>query len=395
MDASPSPTALSEPAPGTAPDRRWYAWREPREVAGTFETPYHHPLIELRIDGEVRSQVMSPLDLPRSVAPEAVSWRPPPWATAGQSRWSGKLDQDTIFEGEDGHLFHTINAVCEQLFEPGWLSPRACAAWVDVLRRRLDWCAARGIAFRQLVVPEHHVVYPDKLPGHPTPSPTRPILRIMAAADEPLQRAIVYPLQAMRDGRSRHETSFPHDVHFTSYGAFLCYQALMRSLPAHDPEQLVREEALTPHSVLFAGDLAHPFGRSGRQMDCFVPPLVKLTKLVKGTSFKSGQVDVFETPHRDSPRLVIFRTSNSTQLFPFLAHHFSRITAVGAGRVFFDLIESEAPHIVVSEIPERYIAPGAPLGTPDYDLAGLPDDDSATGFVETTGHMLPLPGGVS
>jgi hypothetical protein len=63
----------------------------------------------------------------------------------------------------------------------------------------------------------------------------------------------------------------------------------------------------------------------------------------------------------------------------------SPVSAVAARRAFFDLISEAPARIMVSQIPEHYIANGAPSGTPDHDLAGGPDDDSACGFGETTG----------
>ena len=59
------------------------------------------------------------------------------------------------------------------------------------------------------------------------------------------------------------------------------------------------------------------------------------------TSFKPNQIDVFETEERSLPKLLMFRTSNSTLLFGYLMRHFSRIAAVASHDVFYDLVESE------------------------------------------------------
>jgi hypothetical protein len=343
----------------------------------SLDTPYHHPLVEIRVAGTPGSTTINPLDLPRSVAIESVSWRPMPWRVA-PLRDPNVLGPDTIFEGEDGHLFHTINGVCQQLFEGKGLSRGDCARWVDVLRHRLDWCSARNIIFRQLVIPEHHGIYTDKISGAPQLAATRPFVSVAKALDKHERQALVYPLEAMRRGRSRFETSYPHDVHFTRYGAYLCYRELMCSLPGYGPENLIREEDLVGRELLIAGDVARAFGWPGRKIQELMPPPVKSYRVIKGTSFKTTQVDVFETDAVDLPRLVISRTSNSTHLFPFLLHHFSRITAVAGTRLFYELIESEKPQVVISEIPERY-------------LKTVPNEYSPVGFTEATGYELPLP----
>ena len=107
---------------------------------------------------------------------------------------------------------------------------------------------------------------------------------------------------------------------------------------------------------------------------------------MKGTSFKENQVDVFETEESNLPQLVMFRTSNSSHLFPFLFHHFSRIVAVAGIRMFFDLIEDEAPHVVIAELPERYIASRAPRSWDNQDWAWVPEDDAPSTFQEVTGR---------
>ena len=324
------------------------------------------------------STTISPLDLPESITIENVMWRPMPWAADVFDKKSNVLSPDTIFQGEDGHLFHMINGICEQLFEGRGLSRSDCARWVDVLRHRIDWCEARNITFRQVVVPEHHAIYPDKIRGTPQLAINRPLMAVAQAADDRLREALIYPLETMRQGRSRYETSYPHDVHFTRFGAFLCYQELMRSLPGFNSGDLIQEDDLVGRELLIAGDVARAFGSPGRKIKELMPPQVKSHRTVKGTSFKTTQVDVFETDELSRPRLVMFRTSNSTHLFPFLLRHFSRITAVAGTRLFYELIESERPQVVISEIPERY-------------LNTVPNEFSPVGFTKATGYELPLP----
>jgi hypothetical protein len=147
---------------------------------------------------------------------------------------------------------------------------------------------------------------------------------------------------------------------------------------------------LSARVIFVTGDVARAFGAPGRHVTWHVPPKEQVQILQKGISFQAGQVDVFETVHTQAPRLVLFRTSNSTQLLPYLYRHFSRVVAVASGRMFLDLIESEAPDVVITEIPERYIAGSAPVFSDGRDLTSLAKDDSPGRFHDITGVPLPL-----
>ena len=370
-------------------EQAWFDWKSPRKTSEGFDTPFHHAVVEVQTDDAGGSMAINPLEL-SSADFENVRWRPMPWATSGSYCYASKLGPDNVFEGNDGHLFHCINSVCEQVIEGGGLTTPKCREWTNAQRRRLDWCKARGIGYRLLIVPEHQAVYPDKIPGRPKIAATRPVIRVMEAADAELRSAIIYPLKALIEGREKYETSFPHDVHFTRYGAFLCYRELMLSLPGYAPADLILEEELIRSERMVAGDVARAGGWPGRLVEWFDPPKTKSQKIIKGTSFSTTQVDVFETENTGLPRLVMFRTSNSTHLLPFLFRHFSRVTTVATTQVFYDLIESEAPDFAVAEMPERYLAMRSPRSFDDRDLCSVPYDAS-TGFTEVTGHELPLP----
>lgn len=112
-----------------------------------------------------------------------------------------------------------------------------------------------------------------------------------------------------------------------------------------------------------------------------------MTEVFTNRTFKPGQVDVFETERHDRPHLVLFRTSNSTHLLPFLNHHFSRIVALASTSMHYDLLRSERPDIVISEISERYLA--APDGRPGFTIR-FPEDFVGRTFSQFTGVELPL-----
>jgi len=373
----------------------WTPWREPRLAERGVETVHHHPLVLLRRAGNTTIEVARPVDVLISDREEKdPEWSPMPWATRGRRNWCtySSVSFASTFAGEDGHIFHTINAICEQLFEGGCISDAGLAAWVQLFENRVAWCNERGIVYRNLVIPEHHAIYQDKVPGNPKLADDRPLLRILASVNQQVRDATIYPLDAMRAGRAKHETSLPNDVHITGYGAFLCYREIMRTLPQCAPESTVQEEELVLKNLFVAGDVGRARGLPGRKIPTYKPPYIQVHKLVKGSSYKPNQIDVFETSNVNLPRLVLFRTSNSTHLFPFLFRNFSRVAAVATRRMFFELVESEKPDVVLAEMAERSFAGLAPTYLDGQDLTSLVRDDSPESFFEATGFTLPLSG---
>lgn len=372
----------------------WLRWREPRPLAdGTFETPYHHTLVELYDEETGSARAVCPMELDDGIDLNAMCWRPMPWAIEGGGRHKD-FPQDSlksVVEGSDGYLFLRDNGAFEQIFEATGLSDDNLDRWIDVLDERRKWCEARGISYRILIVPEKHCVYADKLPGCPLPSPRRPICRILGRADEQLRPLILYPLELLKAGRAKYETAFRTDVHWTRYGAYLSYRALMATLSQCSPERTVEEHNLTERRSQFLGDTGRRIDADLETVTWTDPPQVPgLIAVVKGTTFRRGQVDVFEVPERGLHRAVMFRTSNSTHLFPLLMWHFSRLAAVATDRFFYDLVESEKPDVVISEMPERYIVGRTIVFT--NEPISVPDDLSTQSFYEVTGHELPLPG---
>jgi hypothetical protein len=140
---------------------------------------------------------------------------------------------------------------------------------------------------------------------------------------------------------------------------------------------------------LAAGDLARSVGAPARRVDIHEPPAPKYRTLVKGASYRKHQVDVLQSEATSLPRLVLFRTSNSSRLMVYLMRHFSRIAAVATIDVFYDLVESERPDAVIAEMPERYFAMHQP--NVDDTVRATPPDDPADAFEARTGCALPLP----
>lgn len=368
----------------------WTPWGAPRLSKRGLETVYHHPLVAVISSLNLPVQVVNPASFDPDGMEGQCFWRPMIWAERGRKEWNSysKLGYETAFEADLEHLYHTIDCVCEQLFEPGSVDPRCIEAWIKLIENRIEWCRDRGIVYRHLVIPEHHSIYSDLIRDRPALSDQRPIASISRGMVGESKSAIIYPLSAMVKGRNTHETSMAHDVHFTGYGCYLCYKALVESLSFISSADIVKYNELEEREIFVGGDVARAINKSGRKIHYHFPPNIKHEYLIKGVSFAQNQVDVIHTNNTNGRKLVLFRTSNSTHLIPYLFKHFSRIVAVANLKLFNDLIENENPDVVVSEMPERYFAHSISSYDTNYSQNFITD---STNFTDETSLPLPLP----
>jgi tetratricopeptide (TPR) repeat protein len=299
------------------------------------------------------------------------------------------MEKKTSLDGADGFMFHETDAAFAQMCgEPA--DPQDVAALAAIITARLDWCAARGMTYRMLVIPERHVLYDDKLPKGYASQPKRMAPRLVQTIPPAAAPALIYPLTELRAGRAEHDVCLRTDVHWSTWGAYLCYRALLASVPELAGE-IIPQSALKARTAGRVGDMMLWRGlRTRETCEILEPPKTPLREVMSTKTFTTGQVDVYATDHPSGRRLVLFRTSNSTALMPLLAHHFSRIVTLATTSVAFDLLESEQPHFVFSELPERYLA--IPMKADSPSGIRLPKDFDSRPFQERSGCALPLPG---
>lgn len=261
-----------------------------------------------------------------------------------------------VVRGRDGWLFHRDHDALEQLTGAQRLSARQLAVWVDALRRRDAWCSAHGSAFRMLIIPEKHVVYAPELPRLFRISERRPVRQLLAALDRAPGSRTLYPLQALRDGRAVRPTFFKTDTHWSSYGAFLAYRALVDSLASDLPLASPRETDLTWREQPYVGDLGVRFDPEEGERAVFAVPPAPFRLVFQNNSFGRGAVHVYEGDRPDLPRCVLFRDSFANAMIPFLMQSFSRLVAVSSLSCHADLLDHEKPDVVLFAVIERFVA---------------------------------------
>jgi alginate O-acetyltransferase complex protein AlgJ len=286
----------------------------------------------------------------------------------------------TVIVGKDGWLFHRDDEVVAQMAGQRVLTPTRLAQWRWLLETRHAWLRARGMGYFVLVAPEKHVVYADALPdGVPVTDgrPAAQLVRTLAEHASPVP--LVYPVEALVHGRAQHETYFVNDTHWNGHGAMLAWEQLRTALarelavPEVDPARLER------HVEPWDGDLGVRLEPERPAPGLFVRVLEPRAQVV-GTNrvFTRGSVVVLEQPDPGLPSAVMFRDSFANLFMHQAAESFRRLVLVSSLELHYELVESERPDVVITELAERCLQlPSAhPLGYFPDDLATVAFEDA-------------------
>jgi len=264
--------------------------------------------------------------------------------------------QHDVIAGKGGFLFHRDHDALEQLSGPVVFRDRQIDVWNQALRRRDAWCHANSCEMRLLIVPEKHVVYEEYLPDQIKISKNRPVVQLLAGVDNSLKDKVVYPLEELREASARKQTFLKTDTHWSSFGAFTAYQALIRSLQSDIRLEMANESDIFWYDGPFVGDLGVRLEPEiGEEIANAIPPS-KYALTFLNRVFDRGAVHVYVGERSDLPTCVLFRDSFSNALIPFLMQSFSRIVAVSGLSCLYDLLEYEKPDVVIVAVIERFLA---------------------------------------
>lgn len=295
---------------------------------------------------------------------------------------------DSVLLGQPPHLFERRDLAVEQVTGQVRFSPSQLWRWVELMAARQAWCAAHGMRFVALITPEKHVVYADMLPEGIQVSPQRPALQLLAALEPELRSRVVYPVDELVAARADFETYYQTDTHWTSFGAYQAYLAVIARLQTAEGGELVPFNVLSRYVHRKVGDLGIRLtperAETATRFGNFLAGATR--KVFANMSFNVGQVDIFATDGGALGKAVMFRDSSGSELLPFLTGHFRRFVAVASHSMFRDVLEAERPDVVFTQISERVLCDGRDNGL------WLPDDAPQGGFSAVTRVSLPLPG---
>ncbi|RJF88443.1 tetratricopeptide repeat protein [Oleomonas cavernae] len=278
-----------------------------------------------------------------------------------------------MIEGRDGWLFLTGLPDGRQdhfawYRDPATLSQAALRRWAVAHRRRQAKLAAMGLPpLLTVVAPEVAFVYPEQLPEgvafDPQQSPYRRLAREFSGRE---LAYIAYPIATLRHARDRRPTYPPHDFHWTQWGAYIGYRALMDMVVRYLPKARV----IMPAEIDWAS--RQMIGMLGVQLE---PPPRAAQPVAR---IEAGQpaaqqlriqleyglyMAVYDGGDPSLPSALICIDSFGVGMVPYLRRSFRRLVVMFVGnRMLFDVIEREAPDIVLLERAEFMLVPS---GTDD------------------------------
>lgn len=260
----------------------------------------------------------------------------------------GRVEE--IVEGRNGRLFlgRYPGFDIRRFLAPDPLSQSLLTRWRLKLETRARRLKSIGIPYVLLIAPDAHSVHAEELPDT-LPRPHRPVGQIFAEAMGEIDNLkIIYPLQELRSAGGGLDVYKKNDSHWSAYGAFLAYRAMLDALPAGLP---IRR--LNARHVSFK--LKPSFG----DFDCkSAIPSPRLESACSRTEYaKEGYRRnriILTSCDAAAGRVVVFRDSFFTEMAPFVRETFGHVWAVGATiRVFYDLVREVKPDVVVTELGER------------------------------------------
>jgi len=275
----------------------------------------------------------------------------------------------------------------------------------EVIRQRHNVLAARGIAYCKFVIPEKGIVYPEYLPAEirallsPEPRPAQ-----LLQADCP--NAVLYLDCAMLDAKPIAHIYFRADSHPNWLGAWFVYRSIFHRLQAENligAQKAIDLREMDGAVASYDGDLmtqvpqverelfalryGHTIPRYGFEMaislsirdDCKRAFAVEAPEIYREW-YSTRETLAYERADKAGPRAVIFRDSTFDRgVVELLAQHFSRSVFVWhQGQVDRDVIDREAPDLVIHAMAERFLS-SYPSTSPFIRVSGVPEGGPPAG----------------
>lgn len=273
-----------------------------------------------------------------------------------------------VLIGRDQWLFYVGNRAVDYHLGTELLSVKQLRKWQELLEKRRDWLAQRGIKYLFVVPPNKESIYPEYLPEWANKAGAATELDQLLAhmrAHSTVEILDLRPplIEARKRGRIYQIT----DTHWNYIGAFAGYReiilALAKQLPGLEPLGI---EAFEPRSAQRpGGDLARMLAQEQAMPEKELvtlaprPYLPKLEVKSDPAILPKKWVPEEEPLSIENPsqkyKAVVFRDSFCDFLTPFLGYNFKRIVFIWQRPWDLSVIEHEKPDVVIDEMLERYL----------------------------------------
>jgi len=290
----------------------------------------------------------------------------------------GVSGSNRVIIGRDGWLFFDDDSHLGAARGLPPLQGPEVRRWMLSLAGRTEYVRGRGARYLVVTPPAKETVYPQYGPAwYRGPNPQRATVVLPKMAQETGAGEVLYLYPAVAAATKAGQKTFSrHDTHWTSYGAYAGYVALMQRLGSlglisEGPRPLSDFHRVAHQANGGPRDLALMLGVSSfvhLDYPHFDNPAaearLRTTYLSAKTDWTAPQV--VDTGEVGKPVLMITRDSFSNELLPFLYPHFSRIVLSHVQDGFWrpDLIERFKPDIVILEVIEAGLRPAIYDGPP-------------------------------
>jgi hypothetical protein len=256
--------------------------------------------------------------------------------------------------GGDDWLFATDHDALPKVLGLEPLRWERLEQWRVTLEERRDWLAGRGIEYALVVVPYKGAVYPDRLPNglRPAGRDHRSELLGHLAEHSTVRTIDVLPalLGAAASDQPQRHTYSPLGVHWTHYGGYAAYRAVLRALPDVFPgvKPCELEELVELGERIQLDSWAHRIYLDGvveqDEVD-LLPPY----KAYRGIPSPEGSTrrDAARLGPPHGPRVLVAHDSFGPQITRFLSMHASRADCRWRPYLETHLVEELAPDIVI------------------------------------------------
>ena len=295
-----------------------------------------------------------------------------------------KLRPEKVFWGKDDWLFLGHEKVFEDLIGVKPFSEREVKHWRRVIEGRQAWLAERGIDYLFVIAPNKSSVYPEYLPEDLAGRLGRTRLDQLMDGLKGSSANVLDLRPALLEAKARNLVYYPHDTHWSAWGGFYAYQAIIRRLVEFSPDlKLPGPDEYHMEKYIRYGDLAHMLvlSEKSKKREFEKPVLTSPQATPVSLKFPGGydwQVwqDWRKPKARENRaatgRLVVMNDSfANTGLVQNLPEHFNYAVFVFEHPIYESLrslVEGFKPDLVIEEYVERDLVV-VPEDHPEWEAA--------------------------
>ncbi len=239
-----------------------------------------------------------------------------------------------VLKGTDGWLFYKLGNEPEDFQGRVPLSNSMLNRLIGDYEDNLQFFNSRGIKFYVLIPPDKSVVYQEYLPPsiiYGIKSNKTKISQLLA-----LNSDFIYPKKELLENKGDELLYFKTDTHWTFYGAYFGYKALMNKIG--------QDFNIKPLEL------------SRMQKSEHIRTIPDLANIVDVGTDKPEKVPVYrcdKTVKKSGLKVTIYGDSFLEFLTPYIACTFEQARFINVGHFDRDKIAEDKPDIVIIEIVQR------------------------------------------